>query len=902
MADLRLAGNYINFTGIMGGLGHLQLVLANGANQQEIEVQAPASVFAGDWQYPAIRNHASTDNTPNFGDPDRYAAVKIDLVGRSADAVWDILSQVRSQFVLKGGDIDYDVSQNSNSFVTSLLYTVGINTATYLGRATPPDVSSFPGVETNVLLKSDTAITLDLRGTASADLIVTGIRNDTVTGGGGNDTISGGAGSDTLDGGAGRDVARFDKALSSYSFGFDAATDQIIVIDKANGDKDTLINFESLRFSDRTITPVAEDISFVIDTTGSMVDDIDSVKAAATTIINAIFNPANGLIDTRVNVVGYKDPGEITIFTSFTDQLLLEDRKSTVQAAINAIDVDGGGDYPEGVYSGLLASLNGDGGLWNPDASIHRLILFGDAPANDEYLRAQVLALAADARATLPSAPTVARSLAPGLDMTTFDLLAADGAPIKVEVYSVVVGGDPDALELFSDISMSTGGATFNPEDAGDVVAALLAAIAAPPGVPGPVASGDTFVFERMTQADAANFTAADSLLVLDSSAASLNVTLQGATGLTFESIVLSDGTHTLTYSAEALGAASRSGNLIFTNRDTLVLGDSGDQSMTAVRGAAGKGALLLGFAGKDTITGSIANDTVNGGGGDDVINGSSDGMDAAGNATENDYYMGGAGADQIFGGNGNDHIYGNTVTAAQGANDSGDELNGGDGHDYVQGNVGRDTIEGGRGEDRLYGGADDDTITGDEGFDYLQGNRGKDLLDGGDGNDTLRGGADDDKLYAGADDDVLLGDAGKDMLFGEGGIDILTGGGDADTFVFNPGDAGFATSGARAYIADEVTDYADGTDKFGLTFTVNAIVSGSGAGFTAVEAALTFAQQLLDNRAGSAEVAAVAVGSNTYLFFDENGGGTIDSIIRVDGVAVSQFDTTDFLNIAAPI
>jgi len=59
---------------------------------------------------------------------------------------------------------------------------------------------------------------------------------------------------------------------------------------------------------------------------------------------------------------------------------------------------------------------------------------------------------------------------------------------------------------------------------------------------------------------------------------------------------------------------------------------------------------------------------------------------------------------------------------------------------------------------------------------------------------------------------------------------------------------------------------------------------------------AITAAQQLLDGHAGNGEVAALHVGSDTYLFFAGDGGATVDSVIDVKAAAASSFDTTDFI------
>ena len=300
----------------------------------------------------------------------------------------------------------------------------------------------------------------------------------------------------------------------------------------------------------------------------------------------------------------------------------------------------------------------------------------------------------------------------------------------------------------------------------------------------------------------------------------------------------------------------------------------------------------ITGTAGDDHLFASDQNDTVDGADGNDVITGSSSSTDAQGHFIEADVYMGGAGSDTIVGGDGNDHIYGNELTAVAGSADGADSISGGAGMDYIQGNAGADTIDGGAGNDRIYGGADNDSLMGGDGNDYVQGNKGNDIVSGGDGNDTLHGGADDDVIHGDAGNDQLFGDAGNDTLAGGAGIDTITGGAGNDTFVFSGHDAAFATSGATAWATDEVTDFAHGTDKFEFDFHPVQVLSGSAA---TAAAALTLATSLTSAHAGEADVAAVTVGGDTYLFWDGTGaGGAIDSAVKVDHVQ-GGFTLADF-------
>lgn len=260
--------------------------------------------------------------------------------------------------------------------------------------------------------------------------------------------------------------------------------------------------------------------------------------------------------------------------------------------------------------------------------------------------------------------------------------------------------------------------------------------------------------------------------------------------------------------------------------------------------------------------------------GGNDFLEGSALG-DVIRDLTGHNVIKGGDGGDTLIGGSGNDHIYGQS---ANGGPDGADSIDAGAGSDYVQGNAGSDTIDGGDGSDRIQGGADGDRLLGSAGNDTINGNRGQDSIFGGAGNDSLRGGQDNDAIDGGDGDDMLSGDLGADTL---------TGGAGSDIFVFTP------TSSAIGTQIDTIADYAAGTDHLALGFAPQALLTGSAA---SADAARIAAQTLFDDHAGNGEVAAIAVGSATYVFWGGSGGGTIDSVVSIAGHVPGDFTLQDFI------
>ncbi len=491
-----------------------------------------------------------------------------------------------------------------------------------------------------------------------------------------------------------------------------------------------LNGIEKAVFADRTVDlRSGQDIAFVIDTTGSMGDDIAAVKARANDIINAIFNNA---LNSRIAVVGYNDPSTNT-YLSFTNQPNIEDRKSAARNAINSVSTGGGGDFPEAVNAGLIRALNGGAGEWRSEASARRIILFGDAPPKDTALRSQVLSLAANVGVSTPTSPSTfasasAFSFAPlsivgdiktsrvneGLAMTTFaiETLDADGSTITVavEIFTILIGNDPTTRADFESLATATGGKAFAAANASEVVDALIKAIETPTIVNNPpLAVKDTFVTDE-------DISLTLDVLINDSDLDGDVLTISEINGITAEV-----GTE-LTLDSGALLTLNSDGTLSYNPGAAFAYLNGGETNTDSFNYTIEDGK-------KGIATTTV---TVN-------INGIDDAVNLQG--TKKD-----------------------------------DHLIGGNNHDYLDGDKGRDFLEGGARNDTLYGGNNNDTLHGDEGNDYLDGGKDKDYLSGGLGDDTLIGGHGEDTLYGGEGNDVLNGGKDKDVfvLMSEGMTDTI--------------------------------------------------------------------------------------------------------------------------------
>lgn len=123
--------------------------------------------------------------------------------------------------------------------------------------------------------------------------------------------------------------------------------------------------------------PVALDVVFVIDTTGSMQDEIDAIKATLLDVTQRL----RGLdreFDLRYGAVLYRDVGDdyVTASHPFTKDLVAFD------AALRDVQAGGGGDGPESLNQALAVAV--DGMAWRPTAA-KVAFLIADAPPHLDY-------------------------------------------------------------------------------------------------------------------------------------------------------------------------------------------------------------------------------------------------------------------------------------------------------------------------------------------------------------------------------------------------------------------------------------------------------------------------------------------------------------------------------------
>lgn len=121
------------------------------------------------------------------------------------------------------------------------------------------------------------------------------------------------------------------------------------------------------------------DLLLVIDTTGSMGDELDYLKKELTSIVGSVADSNPG-IHVRLGLVVYRDTGDqyVTRHFAFTDDI------ADLQATLNAQTHDGGGDYPEAMDRAVETAMTF---AWRDDA-VKTMLLVADAPSHNDKLEA----------------------------------------------------------------------------------------------------------------------------------------------------------------------------------------------------------------------------------------------------------------------------------------------------------------------------------------------------------------------------------------------------------------------------------------------------------------------------------------------------------------------------------
>lgn len=119
------------------------------------------------------------------------------------------------------------------------------------------------------------------------------------------------------------------------------------------------------------------DLCFIVDATGSMIDEMDFLKDDLKQVIQKV-KAANSNLQISTGTVFYRDVDDEYLVKKSDFTLNLENTLTY----INAQTADGGGDFPEAVHTALKTSI--DDLQWATTAKTRIAFLLLDAPPHDE--------------------------------------------------------------------------------------------------------------------------------------------------------------------------------------------------------------------------------------------------------------------------------------------------------------------------------------------------------------------------------------------------------------------------------------------------------------------------------------------------------------------------------------
>lgn len=126
-----------------------------------------------------------------------------------------------------------------------------------------------------------------------------------------------------------------------------------------------------------TVAPESLDLMLVIDTTGSMSDELSYLQSELEDVVKRTRGVGEKQLDVRLSVNFYRDSGDAYTVRSnpFTSDI---DKATSTLAAQSA---NGGGDYPEAVQAGLEDAIEDH--EWSSSARARLLFLVLDAPPHE---------------------------------------------------------------------------------------------------------------------------------------------------------------------------------------------------------------------------------------------------------------------------------------------------------------------------------------------------------------------------------------------------------------------------------------------------------------------------------------------------------------------------------------
>lgn len=170
-----------------------------------------------------------------------------------------------------------------------------------------------------------------------------------------------------------------------FSPSFSIGQDQVFEAMISHGNAHDSIRFDNTEREHQILldnqaasSPASLDILFLIDSTGSMGDEILQLKENMISVAERI-SSIPGSHDVRFGMTTYRDRGDL--FTSRTFDFTPDVQAFT--EGLRQVEADGGGDYPESLNEGLHDALHLP--EWRVEDTVSLLFLVADAPPHLDY-------------------------------------------------------------------------------------------------------------------------------------------------------------------------------------------------------------------------------------------------------------------------------------------------------------------------------------------------------------------------------------------------------------------------------------------------------------------------------------------------------------------------------------
>lgn len=834
MSEIRLAGNYINAT---GGWGHLQLVYVSGGMQSEIEVQAPLVITLGYWEFPDEKDHTAG---PNYSatENEYYQYVTLDMGNRDVDETWQMLRSIHLQFQQSGVEINYDVYKNSNSYASTLLYTIGYSVEDYISSLLTGEIESYPG-EGVIVTQSPTtdSIPLWLFGLSHSDTLRGGFRDDILFGGGGIDSLSGGDGADIISGAGNEDFIPQDIQSPQYFtiFNYEHDDQQRDYISSGSGDDVILISSTSksnggfegpdgLR-NPSDFASVFENID-LIDGTDNQFTAHMQYRASGETSFHYFSFTQNAIVSAQSSTSEIISVGtaQYRYNDSWTVGMSIQGVRLDVAGMGAVLLLTGPGasygtPFLAGITGALTRSLSSSSGAW--------VVIGDDGGAAGEGNGNGQQMFAAETYSETLQAGNAADSI---YAMGGNDLIQLGAYTGGQDYIDGGDGRDTADYRLFSaglTITLRDDDTTIVGFGAGnDDVLVNVENIAG--GAGNDALTGNSL--DNVLEGNAGN----DSLV-----GGAGSDTLIGGAGDDIYSFSSSDviielangGTDVLRSSSTvSLVALANVENLILTGSSAIIA--TGNDLNNLLTGNSGAN-ILNGGAGNDTLDGGSGTDTMIGGAGNDtyVVTSTSDRLTE--NASEGTDTVNSSVTYTL-----SDNVENIVLTGASSISATGNDLNniltGSSGVNTLTGGLGNDTLDGGAGIDALIGGAGNDVYVIDAASDVVTeaASEGTDRVNS---SITYSLGANVERLtLLGSGNikgtgntlaNILIGNEGLNILTGGSGNDTLNGGGGDDTLIGGVGNDNYVVDESGITLTENASEGTD-TVRSSISLSLSSLIN----------------------------------------------------------------------------